>query len=88
MGGIFVIAGVWLRTLIVDQSIFWCLAGTTLCSIGCMFILSSPSIMGTNWFKPASMPVIIFSAVTINLISGATGSALPGLMVKEVEGDK
>lgn len=81
-GGVLLITGVWLRTLLTEGQVFWCVCGTILSSVGCMFILSSPTILGNNWFKPATMPVVIFFAVTMNLISGTLGSSFPGLVIK------
>lgn len=52
VGGVFLIAGVWLRTLLEEGQPGWCLAGSILASIGNVFILNSPSILANNWFKP------------------------------------
>lgn len=87
LGGILTVAGVWLRTLLADGEVGWCLCGTILASIGSIFILSSPSIIANNWFKPSSVPPAISLAVLATLLSVAFGSSLPGLIIKQAKDD-
>lgn len=87
IGGVLLIAGVWMRTFIEYQNIFWCLTGSVLAAIGNIFVLNSPSILANNWFKPVSIPGIISVSVLASMISMAFGSSLPGLMVKKSDGD-
>ena len=49
-GGIFVILGVWARTLMEVDNPFWAFAGSILTAIGNVFILSSPSAFAIKWF--------------------------------------
>ena len=79
-GGILVIVGVWLRTFI-DVDPTYCLLGSILAAIGNIFILNSPSLLATNWFKPSSIPGIISLSVLANLISVGLGASLPGLVL-------
>ena len=88
IGGVLLVAGVWMRTLLEYQNIFWCLFGSILASIGNVFILNSPSILATNWFKPSSIPGIISFAVLANLISMTLGAGLPGLILIDKSKDK
>ena len=85
--GILTVSGVWLRTLLADGEVGWCLCGTILASIGSIFILSSPSIIANNWFKPSSVPPTISLAVLATLLSVAFGSSLPGLIIKQAKDD-
>lgn len=51
VGGVFVIAGVWLRLLLEDGSSIFCLLGSGLAAIGNIFILNTPSKLAIVWFK-------------------------------------
>lgn len=50
IGGVFVILGVWSRTLMQVNYPAWALISSACCSIGNVFILSSPSILAIKWF--------------------------------------
>lgn len=82
-GGILLIIGVWLRTLIEVEQPTFCLLGSILAAIGNIFILNSPSLLATNWFKPSSIPGIISLSVLANLISVGLGASLPGLILEK-----
>lgn len=82
-GGLFLIAGVWLRTFIeVDEPVV-CLIGSCLAAFGNLFIYNSPTILATNWFKPKSVPGIISICVTANMVSVGLGASLPGLILEK-----
>lgn len=81
IGGALLVIGAWMRTLIKDNDPTLCILGSAVAAVGNVFILNSPSILATNWFKPASIPGIISFAVLSNLISVTLGGGLPGLLV-------
>jgi FLVCR family feline leukemia virus subgroup C receptor-related protein len=81
IGGVLVVAGVWLRTFLQENSILLCLIGSALAAVGNIFILNSSSILANNWFKHSSIPLIITLAVLSNLISITLGGGLPGLLL-------
>ena len=81
LGGIFVVAGVWMRTLLTHGSPALCLIGSTLAAIGNIFILGSPSVFAINWFSSSSAPKIISVTVLLNLISSGLGAAVGGIFL-------
>lgn len=83
IGGFLVVGGVWLRILIAEERILFCLMGSVLAALGNIFILNSPSKMAANWFKTESIPNTVFLAVLANLISITLGASVPGLVLTE-----
>lgn len=57
------------------------LAGSCFAAFGNLFILNTPMKVAVNWFKPASVPNIIFMTVLANLVSSTLGAAIPGLVL-------
>ena len=83
LGGIFVVAGVWMRTLLTHGSPAFCLIGSTLAAIGNIFILGSSSVFAINWFSSASAPKIISVTVLLNLVSSGIGAAVGGIFLDQ-----
>lgn len=81
IGSIFVVAGVWVRTILERNEPFYCLIGSFLAAFGNLFVLNSAVKVAVNWFTPANIPTIIFLTVLANQISATLGAALPGLIL-------
>ena len=81
LGGLSLIAGVWLRTLLQEGDPWFCLVGSTLAAIGNIFILNSPSKLASQWFRPEVIPAVISLAVLSSNISITLGGALPALIL-------
>lgn len=82
-GGVFLILGVWARTLMVVDSPFWALAGSILCAIGSVFLLSAPSAFALKWFPSKSVPKVIAVTVLVNLLSSGTGASIAGIILPQ-----
>ncbi len=50
IGGIFVIAGVWLRILLQVENSIFCILGSALISIGNIVVINTPSKVAITWF--------------------------------------
>jgi hypothetical protein len=59
----------------------WCIIGSVLAAIGNIFILNTPMKIAANWFKPSSIPTIIFAGILANLVSITAGASIPGLVL-------
>jgi hypothetical protein len=81
LGSVFVIAGVWVRTIMSRGHPEWCLVGSFLAAFGNLFVLNSAIKVSVNWFTPTNIPGIIFLTVLANQISMTLGAALPGLIL-------
>lgn len=81
IGALFVIAGVWLRTFMEPGDPSIVLIGSCLAAFGNLFILNTPMKVAVSWFKPVSVPNIIFMTVLANLVSATLGAAIPGLIL-------
>lgn len=81
LGGIIVIAGIWLRCLMQIEDATWLIIGSFLAACGHIFILSSPSAFAMKWFSNDSTPKIIATAVLVSYLSGGIGASLGGFVV-------
>ena len=83
IGGVILIGGVWLRTLLDVGQPVYCIIGSALAAFGNIFILNSPSKLASQWFRPQTVPAIISIAVLFSNISITLGAAVPGLVIGE-----
>ena len=88
LGGVILIIGVWLRSLIEYEKPEWCLLGSILAAIGNVFLLNSSSILANNWFDAKSVPKVIPLCVLTHIVAIAIGGSLPGFLVSKSAGVK
>jgi hypothetical protein len=83
VGGVFVIAGVWLRILLEVDNSYFCLAGSALAAIGNIFVLNTPSKIALNWFRVEKVPIVTFTGILISILSLTFGASVPGFFIDE-----
>lgn len=81
LGGGLVVAGVWLRMLLMDGNGYFCLLGSLVSAVGGIFILNTSSKIAFGWFRTEQVPLVTFLCVMGNLLSMAVGLALPGMVI-------
>ncbi|CAM6002186.1 unnamed protein product [Sphagnum balticum] len=81
LSGSLVVTGVWLRTLLSEGKMTWCLIGSIFLAIGGIFTLNTPNKVAFNWFRSDMVPMITVVGVFMNVFSGAVGAAVPGFFV-------
>jgi hypothetical protein len=64
------IVGVCMR-MFINTSFWLVVVGSTLCSLGNIFILNSPSKLAANWWSSEHMTAVNSACTLANLISSA-----------------
>ena len=77
-GGLFIIAGTWLRSILTLGNPWFCLLGSVCAAFGNVFVLNSAALMAVNWFQSELVPKVIMVCVLINFLSAALGASVAG----------
>lgn len=80
LGSLLTIAGVVLRTFI-NQSFWLVIAGSTLCAVGNIFILNSPSKLAANWWSSGHLTAVNSLCTLANIVSNTIGAVIPSFFV-------
>ncbi|CAM6002187.1 unnamed protein product [Sphagnum balticum] len=81
LSGSLVVTGVWLRTLLSEGNMTWCLIGSLFSAIGGIFITNTPNKVAFNWFRSDMVPMITVAGVFMNMFAGTIGASVPGFFL-------